>query len=190
VNSLVSTRDQLGVEAKQSATPKRRGPHILSTLLFVTAIGFAAVAAYLYWNEQEDDKNEPTPPPAISGQWGFGQVQNAFKEAGLSTEVGRTNGHADEFEGIPGQFITVNGTDVYIFIFSKTSEVDNPITKAEEVSNSIDPTTLKLTRASSGDVIGEGEELHVFQGSNIVAVMVGGESDDVDKVRQVIEGLT
>ena len=186
---MVGSRKQVGVEAKKPAAPKRRGPHLLSTLLFITAIGFAAVAAYLYWNEQEDDKNEPTPPPAVSGQWGLAQVQNAFKEAGLSTDVGRTNGHADQIENVPGQFVTVNGTDVYIFIFSKTSEVDDPVAEAEAVYGTIDPASLELTRASSNDVIGEGEELHVFQGSNIIAVMVGGDPDDVEKVREVIEGL-
>ena len=189
VNSLVGTRDQLGVEAQQSVAPKRRGPHILSTLLFITALGFAAVAGYLYWNEQEADKNEPTPPPAQSGEWGFAQVQNAFKEAGLSTEAGRTNGHSDQIKGIPGQFITVNGSDVYVFIFSPTAESSDPIAAAVQVYDAIDQDSIELTRQSSEGVIGEGEELHVFHGSNIIAVMVGGKAEDVEKVRAVIEGL-
>ena len=187
---MASKGDQLGVDAQPSPARKRRGPHILSTLLFLTALGFAAVAGYLYWNEQETEKNDPTPPPAVSGQWGLAQVKNQFDMAGFSTEIGRTNGDSDQIPGVPGQAITVEGNEIYIYIFSATREEKDPIVLAEQAFGKIDESTLKLTRQSSGDEIGDGEELHVFQGGNIIAVLVGGDPDDVNAAREIIEGLT
>ena len=186
----MSTRDQLRTETTRSATGKRRGPHILSTLLFLTAIGFAAVAAYLYWEEQQEDKNEPTPPAAEPGSWTLAQVRSALDTAGFDTDVGRTNGHTDQIPAtIPGQIITVDGTEVYIFIFSRTAESDDPAGEAKATYDDMDLETLTLTRQSSRDVIAKGDELTVFQGSNIIAIMVGGEEEDVEKVRTAIEGL-
>lgn len=168
---------------------KRRGSHILSTLLFITAIGFAAVAGYLYWEEQQEEQNEPTPPPAEAGQWQLAQVRSAFDQAGFETEVGRTNGHTDQMEGVPGQALMLDGTEIYIFIFSPTVDSDDPIAMAEAAYSRIDESTLFLERQSSGAIISEGEPLSVFQGSNIVAVMIGGDEDAIERARTTIEGL-
>ena len=40
-----------------------------------------------------------------------------------------------------------------------------------------------------GQLIGEGETLRVFQGSNVIAVLVGGDDALAAKVQAVIESL-
>jgi hypothetical protein len=188
VQNLVNKSNPMQAGAQRRATRQRRGPHILSTLLFLTAIGFAAFASYLYWDEQQKDKNEPTPPPAASGEYTLAQVKSALDEAGLSTDFGRTTGDADQIPGVPGQPIMANGNEVYIYIFS-ASDGPGAIALAEETFAKIDPEMITLTRKSSGDEIDPDKEKNVFQGSNIIAVMVGGEPEDVEKVQAAIEGL-
>lgn len=186
----MSTREQGGVGSQPPAKRKSRGSHILSTLLFLTAIGFAAVAGYLYWEEQQQDQNDPTPPAAEPGRWELAQVRSAFDQAGFETEVGRTNGHTDQMEGVPGQALTLDGTEIYIFIFSPSIDSHDPVAMAEAAYSGIDESTLFLQRQSSGAIISEGEPLSVFHGSNIVAIMVGGDDDDIERARSTIEGLT
>jgi hypothetical protein len=186
--NLVSKGNQLQAGSPRPVTQKRRGPHILSTLLFLTAIGFAAFAGYLYWNEQQKEENEPTPPPAASGEYTLAQVKTALDDAGLSTDFGRTSGDTDQIQGVPGQPLTANGNEVYIYIFS-ASDGAGAIALAEETFAKIDQDTITLTRRSSGDEIDPDKPKYVFQGSNIIAVMVGGEEADVEKVRTAIEGL-
>lgn len=187
VNKLVSKGSQINVSAQRPAAKKRRGPHILSTLLFLTAIGFAAFAVYLYWNEQENDENEPTPPPAESGEYTLAQVKTALDGTGLSTDFGRTTGDTDQIPGVVGQPVTVGDSEVYAFIFS-ASDGQGAIAMAGAAFATIDESTITLTWRS-GEEIGEGEAKHVFHGSNIIAVMVGGDAADVEKVRSAIEGL-
>jgi len=181
-------------KGNQSGQPvraeKRRGPHILSTLLFITAIAFAGLAVYLYWNEQEKDDNEPTPPPAVSGEYNLAQVKAALDEAGLSTDFGRNTVHANQIDQtVPGQTMKVNGNDVAVFIFSQNQSGIGPIEQAEAAYAEIDESTITLSR-TSGDEVGANEPKHVFQGSNIILVMVGGSDEDVEEVRAAIEGLT
>jgi hypothetical protein len=188
VKNLVSKGNPMQAGAQRPATRQRRGPHILSTLLFLTAIGFAAFAGYLYWDEQQKDKNEPTPPPAAAGEYTLAQVKTAMDEAGLSTDFGRTTGDANQIPGVPGQPITANGNEVYIYIFS-ASDGPSAIALADQTFAEIDPETLVLTRRSGGEIDPD-KEKHVFKGSNIIAVMVGGEAEDVEKVKTAIEGLS
>jgi hypothetical protein len=183
----VSRAKQLDVAGQRVQEKKRRGPHILSTLLFLIAIGFAAVAVYLYWDETQNDKNDPTPPPAAPGEYTLAQVKTALDDQGLDTEFGRSNGHADQIPGVPGQAIKANGNDVYIYIFSGPTG-DAAVQAAADAFAQIDASTINVLR-QSGDEVGEQLPKHIFQGSNIVAVMVGGDDDDVQKVQAAIEGL-
>ena len=155
--------------------------------MFLTAIGFALIAVYLYWNETNNDVADPTPPAADPGLYTLAQVKTAFDEQDLTTEFGRDTADTEQIPGIRGQPITVNGADVYVFVFSG-DDGPSSVTLAEEAFATTDEATIALVRRST-DEIGADLPKRIVQGSNIIAVMVGGEDDDFEKVQAAIEGL-
>jgi hypothetical protein len=187
----VSKTNRLAGSPAAAQPARRRGPHILSTILFLVAVGFAIGAVYLYWQEQQDDSNTPTPPPAASGQYTLVQVKSALDGAGMTTDFGRNTGHADQIgSSIPGQTLTANGNDVVVFIFSGTDGVpDSSVEMAEQAFAGMDASTIEVTRPS-GEQIGGGEEAHIVQSSNVIAVMFGGSEEDVEQFESGIASLT
>jgi hypothetical protein len=184
----VSRAKQLDPPSNPGQQAKRRSPQLLSSLLFLVAIGFAAVALYMYWDETQNKKNDPTPPPAAAGEYTLAQVKTALDAQGLKTDFGRSSGHADQIPGVPGQYITIGDADVYIYVFSSSNGPEAAIQAAADAFAQIDESTIVLTR-QSGDVIDPDKPKHVFLGSNIIAVMVGGSDANVQKVKTAIEGL-
>ena|GEM_PF-2102222 len=186
----MSRAKQLDPPANPQQQTKRRGPHLLSTILFLVAIGFALVAAYLYWDESQNKKNDPTPPPAASGEYTLAQVKTALDQQGLKTEFGRSSGHANQISGVPGQYISIGNDDavVYVFVFSSSEGAQAAIQIASDTYAGIDESSLVLTR-QSGDIIGEDQPKHAFLGSNIIAVLVGGDDALVEDVKTAVEGL-
>ncbi len=171
-------------------SPRRSGPQLLSTLLFVAAIGFAAAAVYLWYM---DDADEPPVPPVptveAGGIYGLINVLNALKDADLEADFGRSPATAgtDQLD-VPGQNLRVEDTNVYIFIFTGADSATAAAAR-EQAFAALVPATMSLTTPSGNDVSND-EPLTAYQGANIIAVLIGGDEDTQAQVKAVIEGLS
>ncbi len=165
---------------------RRRGAHLLSTILFAAALCFAAVAIWFYVDDRRNQPGERTPPTAQPGQHNLVSVVSALEEAGVEAEIGRgTTASTDQLPGQRGQLVEVGDQELYVFIYT---DPDTGVQDRQAASEGIDPATLSLsTRA--GQPLAAGEELHVAAGSNVIAVLAGGDDELVAQVRDAIENL-
>jgi len=159
---------------------KRGGPQILSTVLFVAALGFAAAAVYLWYMDDAAEPNEPAVPTAEAGRYELVTVLGALEAGGLEADFGRTTARSDQLDQ-PGQNLQVEDTNVYVFFFS------GPDTR-EAAFAGLDPATMTLTTPSGADV-GNGQPLSAYAGANVIAVLIGGDDALRAQVREIIEGL-
>lgn len=170
----------------QTTRPPRRAAHLLSTILFIAAIAFAAGAVYLYITE-DDAPDGPARPEAEAGRNEFATIVGGLDEAGLDARAGRYSVESNQLTQ-PGQTIEVEDTNLFVFIYPDANG-DAAVAAREADASGVDPESMTLESSSAERVIGEGEELHVFQGSNVVAVLVGGDGELVTDVQSVIESL-
>lgn len=168
---------------------RRRGAQILSTVLFLAAIAFAAAAVYLWYTDEEaPDVNRPT-PTVTPGLYNLAGVLSAFTGAGLDGDYGRSPAAVKSNQMTPpGQHLIVEDQSVYIFIFNDGDAGTSAAARAE-AAQGLDPASMTLT-TPSGQSFGEGETLTIAEGGNVIAVMVGGDEELQAEVRSVIEGLT
>lgn len=178
-------------DQSQPATPSqrtRRGSHVLSTILFVAAIGFAAAAVYLWYYDDSDNDPVDNLPSSETGVNGLVDVLNGFQAAGLDADYGRTPPTASSNQiDRPGQNLRVGDTNVYVFLYPG-ADAASATAAREADADKLDADTMTLTTPSGMDVA-DGEPLTVFQGGNVVAVLVGGDEDLQATIRTVIEGL-
>jgi hypothetical protein len=163
---------------KAHVTKPGRRPTILCTLLFLVAIGFAVAAMYMYWDETQNERNAPTPASSLPGLYTLAQVKASFDDQGLKTEIGRDTGRSNRLPGEVGQLLNVNGYDVYVFVCSE-HDGSSAVAKTEAAFAQLDPSTLVITQVS-GEEVGEQLPKHVFQGSNIITVMIGSQNENED----------
>lgn len=171
---------------RSTRPPKRRGAHILSTLLFLAAIGFAIAAVFLYIQDR-DKPDVRIPPTALPGQNNLSTVLTAFQDAGLKSDYGRTPTGKSSQLGQPGQVLTVEGQTVYVYIYND-GEKSASVRDREAEAKGIDAGTMTITTPSGKD-LRNGEPLHVAQGSNVITLVVGGDEEIAAKIQKVIEGL-
>jgi len=175
--------------ASSRARQPRRTSHLLSLLLFVAAIGFAAAAVFVWYQDRSDDTDAPTVPTAEAGVYGLINVLTALQDADLSADYGRSPATATSNQlDQPGQNLRVGDTNLFVFIYPGA---DGPAAAAarEAAATNLDPATMTLLTTSGQDVTG-GEPLSVYQGANIIAVLVGGDAELQTQVQNVIEGLS
>lgn len=167
---------------------RRRGAQILSTLLFLVALAFAAAAIYIWYIDDEPSDTTPPVPTATPGLYTLADVLNAFKGAGLDGDYGRSPATVKSNQmSPPGQHLIVEDQSVYVFIFP-SGDAQSASVDREEAAQRLDPATMTMT-TPSGQSFSEGETLTVSEGSNVIAVLVGDDEDLQIQVRDVIEGL-
>lgn len=166
--------------------PTRRWAHLLSTVLFIAAIAFAAAAVYLYMT-QDDSPSGPERPPAEVGRNEFAHVVGGLNDAGLDAQPGRYSAEANQLEQ-PGQTIEVGDHNLFVFIYPDASG-EVAVADRQADAADLDPDTIELRSRSAERPLNEGEEVHIFEGSNVIAILVGGDDELVDTVRDVIESL-
>lgn len=164
----------------------RRWPHLLSTILFIAAIGFAVAAVYLYI-EGENTPSAPERPTTQPGRNEFASVVDELNDAGLTANPGRYTATANQLDQ-PGQTIEVNDHNLFVFIYPD-ADGDRAIADREADASDLDADTVVLTSRSAERPLNEGEEVHIFQGSNVIAVLVGGDDELVQTVGDVIASL-
>ncbi|MGB3329122.1 MAG: hypothetical protein WBA46_09230 [Thermomicrobiales bacterium] len=169
------------------ATPSRttRGSHILSTVLFIAAIGFAAAAGYLYLQ----DRNTPPPrvqPTAEPGGNNLGSIVESLKHGGVDADYGRGTGKSNQLSQ-PGQMITIGGDTLLVFIYNDKNQAA-AVSAREAEAAKLNPASITLTTPSGRDLRGD-KAVHVSQGSNVIAILISNDATLATKVQSVIEAL-
>jgi hypothetical protein len=172
--------------AQTHKSSAQRWPHLLSTVLFIAAIAFAGAAVYLYFNES-DTPSGPERPAAEAGRNEFAHIVGGLTDAGLSAQPGRYSAEANQLTQ-PGQTIEVEDHNLFVFIYPDADGA-TAVADREADAADLDPETLELTSRSAQRPLNEGEELHIFQGSNVVAILVGGDDDLATTIEDVIASL-
>lgn len=167
--------------------PSRTWANRLSTVLFAAAILFAGLAVYLYFTEESSPQGPSVPTPE-SGRNGFANVIEALRDAGLEdVDPGRYTATADQLEQ-PGQVIEIGETNLFVFIYPD-ADPQAAVAAREADAADLDPETLVLTARQAERPLNENEESHVFQASNVIVVLVGGDDELVTMVQDAIDTL-
>jgi hypothetical protein len=132
---------------------------MLSTILFVAAIGFAGAAIYLWYTGDDNDGPEP-PPAAEPGDAELANVVAVLQSDEPDWDYGRTNTTARSSQfSQPGQLLTLGDVNLYVFIFAGNTPEDR-IAAREEAHN-----------------------------SNVITILVGGDQALADQVEESIATL-
>ncbi len=173
----------------QSKAPTRSRPHLLSTVLFVAALGFAGAAIVLWYLDDSGNENDPPIPTATPGLYGLVNVLQALEDAGLDGDYGRSPAAADSNQiPTPGQHLRADGHSIYVFIFTGTDASAAAEARATTMAG-IDPATMTLTTRTSGADVTSGDPVTVYDGANVIAVLIGGDSETQQMVQSAIESL-
>jgi hypothetical protein len=176
--------------ADQSPRPRRaRTAQILSTVLFIAAIGFAAAALWIMFND--DSKSGPdAPPPAKSAEEvDLAQVLAVLKAQDDDWDYGRSpaTAHTDQLP-MPGQLLKLDDHLLFVFIFTGTS-ADDRVAAREAAGERVDLETMKLTTPSQRVVNDSGQPLFMAEDSIVIAILVGGDQALADEVSQALANL-
>lgn len=172
--------------ARPASRPQRsQVAQLLSSVLFIAAIGFAAVAIWLWYTDRNDSGPEP-PPPAEHGKAELADVLTLLDEQDGSWETGRVTARADQIEA-PGQSLRLGEINLYVFIFNAETG-DEAIRAREEAAASIDVDSIVLT-SPSGMVVSEGEPMHLAQASNVITLLVGGDDALAAEIESAVATL-
>jgi len=170
-----------------ASRPSRTWANRLSTVLFAAAILFAGLAVYLYFTEESSPQGPAVPTPA-SGRNEFANVIQALRDAGLEdVDPGRYSAEANQLEQ-PGQTVEIGETSLFVFIYPD-ADPQAAVAAREADAADLDPETLVLTSRQAERPLNEGEESHIFQTSNVIVILVGGDDDLVATVQGAIESL-
>ncbi len=174
----------------QHAKPTpRRGSQVLSTVLFIAAIGFAVLAGVIWFREDAGPNREPPIPTATAGRYDLANVLSALEAAGLDGDFGRSPATANSNQiDTPGQHLKVDGQSLYVFIFPG-ADAETATAAREAAGADLNAATMTLTAPTSGADVTGGEPLTVVQGANVIAVLVGGNAELQTEVTTIIEGL-
>ncbi len=168
---------------------RRSGPQMLSIVLFVAALGFAAAAVYFWYIDDEMPDGERPVPTVAAGMYTLVNVLTALEDAGIEADYGRSPATANSSQiDTPGQNLEVGETNVFIFVFSGADATIAAAARGQAFEG-VDPGTMTLETPSGRDV-SEGQPLTAFEGANVIAVLVGGDEELQRQVRDVIEGLS
>ncbi len=128
------------------------------------------------------------PPTAAAGRNEFATVINALKDAGLeNVDPGRYTATADQLEQ-PGQVIEIGDVNAFVFIYPD-ADPQAAVAAREADASDLDPATVKLSSRTAERPLNDGLETHVFQASNVIVVLAGGDDALVSTVQNAIESL-
>lgn len=172
-----------------SKTPPNRNRALaLSNILFVLMIIAAGVVAYLYFVDDRFFQEGPEPPACEEGRNELICVVNALKEQDFeNVELGRYTASTNQLSQ-PGQVIEIGETNAFLFIYPGGTAEDS-IALREVDSAKLDPATLEISARISERPLNEGEEVHVYEQSNFILIVVGGSEDDLVKVQAAVDTL-
>ena len=165
--------------------PDRPWARRLSSLLFALALIFAALAIYLYIDERNN--TGPDVPTPIPGENEYISVVEALRAQDLSVNDGRYSARADQLQPF-GQVIEIGDLNLFVFIYREGTPAES-VAAREADAEDLDPETVQITSRQAERPLNEGQEVHIFQHSNIIAVLVGGDDATVQHVEDAINSL-
>lgn len=161
---------------------------MLSNILFVLVLIAAAVVGYLYFFDDRFFNEGPEAPACEAGRNQLICVITALKEQDFDrVEPGRYTASTNQLSQ-PGQVIEINKLNAFLFIYPGATGQDG-IQLREADSAKLDPDTLQITARISDRPLNKGEDIHVFEHSNIILILVGGTDAEVANVQAAIDTL-
>lgn len=170
--------------------PNRRKAVALSNVLFALVLVAAAVVAYLYFVDDRFFNDGPRDPACEGGHNELVCVKNALQEAGLgNADLGRYTANTNQLTQ-PGQVIEIGDVNAFLFVYTAPSDNhDDAVAARETDAQNLNVDTLEITSRTSERPLSENGEIHVYQHSNVILIVVGGSSDQLEKIEQAIESL-
>lgn len=171
-----------------SNSPNRKRALALSNFLFALMAIAAGVVAYMYFVDDRFFQEGPKPPACENGRNEFICVVNALKDQDLErVEPGRYTATANHLTQ-PGQVIEINELDAFLFIYPAATGED-AIAAREADAEDLDPETLLITARISERPLNEGQEIHVYQQSNFILIVVGGSEEELSEIEAAVQSL-
>ena len=159
--------------------PVRPRRMYLSYLLFALSAALFIAVGVMWFRDDGNDEQTP-PPPSTPGANQAINVKDALEAEGLSVSFAPGGGRSNELS-VAGQLLEVDGAQIYAFIYPQG------VDQREADTGEIDPAAMVVVNTRGTPVASEPPR--VFIGSNVVAVMYGGDDDLAEKVQRAIEGL-
>ncbi|MCA9834046.1 MAG: hypothetical protein KC435_08880 [Thermomicrobiales bacterium] len=168
--------------------PQRKKAVLLSNVLFALMLVAAGVVAYLYFFDNRFFNEGPEAPACESGQNELICVLNALKDQDFDrVEPGRYTASANQLTQ-PGQVIEIDKLNAFLFVYPAATG-DAAIAEREADAADLDAATLEITSRVAENPLTDGEEVHVFQQSNVILILVGGTDEEVQMVQAAMETL-
>lgn len=161
---------------KSKLSPVR---NILSMILFIVAGVLLVFAAYLFWDDRNQE-SAPSAPTAVPGHAQLKTVYDALVAEGLDAEVGRQTARIDGVTP-PGQELIVDEQSVYVFIFTDPQQ-------REQELDGVEAADIGLTDAFGDPVTTE--PLALASGSNVAVVMPASNADLVERIETAVATIS
>jgi hypothetical protein len=168
-----------GVSTRRRSGAKSAVANWVSLALFGLAAVLFVVVAVLYVRDRGNDDKVPPTPVSKPGQAQSINVVNALKAQGIKANFSGGGARSDAMTP-PGQALTVDGHPLYVFIY------EDPTSREDETAD-LDVADLGLVDVNGTPVAGGTP--HAVGGSNVYAVLFGGDEDLTAKVDRAIKGL-
>lgn len=176
--------------AQTSSSQRRSRPTpLLSTILFIAAIGFA-VAAVWVWYTDDSPSGLETPPPAESvDDIDLVHVLNVLKPRNEGWEISRnpTTVRSEQID-MPGQALTLDDHLLFVFIFTGANG-EEKVAAREAASEQIDLDSMILTTPSGTVINADDELLYMAEHSNVITILVGGDEALANEVELALADL-
>jgi hypothetical protein len=168
------------VSTRRESRPRSAVANWLSLALFGVAAVLFVVVAVLYVRDRGNNSKVPPTPASVPGHAQSINVLNALKAQGVKADFSHGGGARMDALTPPGQGLTADGQPLYVFIY------EDPATRAAETAD-LAPADLVLVDVNGTPVAGGAP--HAVGGSNVYAVLLGGDQALAAKVDRAIKGM-
>lgn len=168
---------------------RSRAAQILSMVLFIAALGFAAAAAWIWYND-DSDNGPGTPPPAESAaNIDLAQVLMVLTQSNDDWDYGRSPAavHANQLQ-FPGQHLKLGDTSLFVFIFTGATAEDR-VAAREAAGDAVNLDTLTLSTGSGAVIDDEGRQIYMLEHSSVLCILVGGDDELAEEVAAALGKL-
>jgi hypothetical protein len=176
--------------APSARSGRSRTAQLLSTALFVVAIGFAAAAIWIwYTDDSRDGPGSPTPARSAE-QIDLAQVLGVLKASDDGWDYSRSpSGARSNQLDMPGQALKLDDDRLlFVFIFTGASSEDR-VAAREQAAEAVDLDTMTLTTTSGKVLNDQGQPLSMAQHSNVIAILLGGDDALAAEVQGSLDRL-
>lgn len=176
--------------APSGRSDRSRIARLLSTALFIVAIGFAAAAIWIWYaDDSRDGPGAPTPAQSAE-EIDLAQVLGVLKSTNDGWDYSRSPAGARSNQlDMPGQALKLDDERLlFVFIFTGASSEDR-VAAAERAAEGVDLDSMTLTTTAGKVLNADGQTLHMAQHSNVIAILLGGDDALAAEVQQSLDQL-